>query len=173
MVLSTNNIRSKFPKNTLPAVFESRSNHPRFTVLVNPSHLQADQGKLTERSDPSKYLRRLSTTAIRSKGKSLPKPPSDQLNTQETPETSDIIPSWLSAREDFRQNCQQLLQSSTFDLTKIAKKSAVFRSPEESEAFSSWVAKSEFFKTLPQSIVRDLCNNLYCEQFSRGSIGKT
>lgn len=170
MDLLSNDLRSKNPKNTLPAVFE-RNAKTRFTVLINPNQLKDDLRGSSDRSDPNKYLRRLSTTALKFKGKSLTKALTDKSDSPEKPELSDIIPSWLSAREDFRQNCQQLLQSSTFDLSKIAKKSAVFRTAEESEAFCAWVSKSEFFKTLPQSIVRDLCSNLYLETFTRGSIG--
>ena len=59
------------------------------------------------------------------------------------------------------------------DLFQVAKTPYSQRTPEESEALYLWIRQTEFFKSIPQGIVRELCNALSGQHFFPYERGKT
>lgn len=159
--------RKQTKKVTLPSPTLQNFQTSRKHTIINDKNeiqlLHQFKKSSTHYRNSIKSLRRVSTSAAHLKN-----------NTQQNPinlfsvgllEHSDTIPSWLSAREDFQQNCIRIQQSIVSDLFKVAKTHWTQRSAEEADALYLWVRQTEFFKTLPQGIVRELCNVITAEHY--------
>lgn len=163
MGLSVLHEREKIPKNTLPRTLQQSLSSRKHTIINDIQSIRELKKSSTQHRCSVKFLKRLSTTALRLPNKLISKN-SCSLPIQSN-DHSDTIPSWLSAREDFKQNCIKLQERAVSDLYQVAKIPYPQRTSEESEVLYLWIRQTEFFKSVPQGIVRELCNALSAEHF--------
>lgn len=167
MKLSPQYERKTTKKVTLPPPVAHNFQTSRKHTIVNDTNqiqlLRQFKKSSTNHRNSIKALRRISTSAAHLKINSQPNP--INLFSIRTIDHSDTIPSWLSAREDFQQNCIRIQQSVVSDLFKVAKSHWTQRSDDETEALYMWVRQTEFFKALPQGVIRELCNVITAEHY--------
>jgi hypothetical protein len=176
-----NNLPSQ-KRNSTIAAFKKEPIHKRSlsTILKKSETLSLLQKRskkplegltLNDISNPTaqaldKYLKKSLTNRQNSSG---PRP--SKINLPIFPEGHEkIFPEWLTAREDFQKKYSEIMVKETSDLAQIASKYLTIRTDDEKRALYKWVSNADFFRSLPQMIVRDLADNLHCLQLKKGEI---
>jgi hypothetical protein len=84
---------------------------------------------------------------------------------------NNIIPEWLTSREDFQLKYHEMKKFDNKDLGKIVQTPVNLRTEDEKRALYAWVSTKDFFKNLPQMIARELCVCMVYKQYKKGDYG--
>ena len=99
---------------------------------------------------------------------SSPQPPQEE----NFDDLADILPNWLITREDFKVKYNQMIKLEFFDISEVVLRPLLQRTHDERNALYNWVSSTEFFKTIPSTIVRELCDCLQCIKYSQNDKSK-
>lgn len=80
-----------------------------------------------------------------------------------------FFPEWLASRQDFRE----LGIENHSDISRILLKPQHLRNESEKEAVYSWSKTVEFYKYMPASISRELCDIMVCFLYKKNDLSKS
>lgn len=127
-----------------------------------PSSLtQQSLQKLIKKGQSSSHTHCRSNTTIQSKS-SLSKA---KIQNSSFDSLTEILPEWLIMREDFQKKYKQMKKLEFVDISSIVSIPSASRSDDEKVALYQWMSSIKFFKTLPQAVIRDLCDCLQCVKY--------
>lgn len=150
------------------------------SVSQSPQSLSAFEDPILKNSRPSDYYINQARASYLLSQKSIKKPrikedpiskilakPQHNLNLMRK-ELNDIVPDWLISRVDFQKYYQRTKLLEKIDLMKIVLSSPHLRTESEKRSLFQWICSIEYFKNLPKTIIREICERLNTIAYKAG-----